>query len=105
MELGKLFFYMEQQCIADMLFDIFSIVFMVNRCFLYPFFIVFPVLKDVPKIDSSFLMQGVFFCLILLLVINFIWAVLILKMAMQLLKFGVLIDGDIRSVNTNSKNK
>lgn len=109
MEIGKTLFYLKKQEIADQFFVVFAAIFVINRCFLYTTFIVYPVVQTSFVNESRLLMLGVKFCLVSLAVINLIWAFMIGKMAVKLCKSGSLKDGDIRtdkmSVKQQKKNK
>ncbi|KAM0686475.1 Ceramide synthase 2 [Conglomerata obtusa] len=103
MEFGKICFYLKKQYVADIAFVIFSVVFVINRCLLYPIFIIYPVFRDVLSVDKSIEMLLICLCLVLLLIINLMWAAMILKMAIRMINDGFLKVCDIRVEEIDEK--
>lgn len=97
MEIGKIFYYLRRQKLADNFFMVFAAIFIPARCLIYPIFIVYPVYAATYDENIRFMMYFVKLCLITLAMINYVWALLIVKMACLLVKDGKLKGGDIRA--------
>lgn len=89
---AKVFFYLERQKIADILFICFAFVFFFSRCLLYPTLIIIPAITTACK-DRLFCMRHtVILCLCILSAINFAWCHTIIKMAIKFYKDGRVKD-------------
>ncbi|KAM0676763.1 Ceramide synthase 2 [Binucleata daphniae] len=105
MEIGKTFFYLKCQNLADNFFTVFAAIFLINRCFLYPTFLVYPIYITKYDDENRLIMCCIKVCLVLLSVINLIWSFMIVKMAIRFYKDGCVKDGDIRVDKSAKSNK
>lgn len=89
--------YANYQKLCDFIFTIFTILWIVTRIGVYPFWIIYSTSIEAPKIVPMFPAYYIFnSLLILLLFLHAIWTYLILKIAYNAFNAGQM-EGDIRS--------
>lgn len=98
----KLAKYANYQTLCDILFGIFTVVWIVMRLGVFPFWIINAAIKDPPKLSVLFPAYYIFNCMLfLLLALNMYWTVLILKLVYRTLRVGKM-ENDIRSSSDDS---
>lgn len=104
MECAKVLFYLKYMKMSYVLFFCFAGVFTFFRCIIFPFFIVFPAVTYtwLYGLNGTFVICDS--CMILLVILNFIWLSYILQMVYNFLKEGSL-KGDVRDLNDDRKTK
>lgn len=96
LESAKLFVYLKDQFLADVVFTVFTLVFVVSRLLLYPYLIVFPVFIAYSATRRiEYLFFGVL--LSLLLVMHLIWFVMICRVARNIVR-----NHELKDVRSNS---
>ncbi|XP_015519874.1 ceramide synthase 6 [Neodiprion pinetum] len=97
LEAAKMAKYANYQKLCDFIFVIFTILWIVTRMGVYPFWIIYSTTIEAPKIVPMFPAYFIFNALLsLLLVLHAIWTWLILKIAYNAFYAGQM-EGDIRS--------
>ncbi|CAH1978077.1 unnamed protein product [Acanthoscelides obtectus] len=97
LEAAKMAKYSGYQRICDVIFAIFTIVWITTRIGIFPFWIIKNTSYDAPKVVPMFPAYYIFnSLLVLLLVLHIFWTYLILKIAYNSLNAGQM-EGDIRS--------
>ncbi|KAJ9596203.1 hypothetical protein L9F63_027173, partial [Diploptera punctata] len=97
LEAAKMAKYASYQKVCDLLFVIFTILWITTRLGIYPMWIIYSTTIEAPKIVAMFPAYYIFnFLLILLLVLHLFWTYMILKIAFKFLAAGQM-EGDIRS--------
>lgn len=101
LELGKLCYFLRMQKAADVIFLIFTVIFYITRCFVYPIFIVLPALYYTNFPEEQLVMKMLLTNLILLMVLNYVWSIFIYKMIQVYCRNGTLKRGDIEPYKKN----
>ncbi|XP_026668173.1 ceramide synthase 6-like, partial [Ceratina calcarata] len=97
LEAAKMAKYANYQKVCDCIFVIFTVLWIITRIGVYPFWIIHSTSIEAPKIVPMFPAYYIFnFLLILLLILHMIWTYLILKIAYNAFYAGQM-EGDIRS--------
>ncbi|XP_066153700.1 ceramide synthase 6 [Euwallacea fornicatus] len=97
LEAAKITKYAGYQKLCDVIFAIFTVLWIVTRLGFYPFWIIRNTSIDAPKVVPMFPAYYIFNSLLcLLLVLHIFWTYLILKIVCNSLKAG-LMSGDVRS--------
>ncbi|XP_043290137.1 ceramide synthase 6 [Venturia canescens] len=97
LEAAKMAKYAKYQKLCDFIFFIFTILWIVTRTGVYPFWIIYSTSIEAPKIVPMFPAYYIFnFLLVLLLALHILWTWLILKIAYNAIYAGQM-EGDIRS--------
>ncbi|KAL7288938.1 hypothetical protein TKK_0016901 [Trichogramma kaykai] len=97
LEAAKMAKYANYQRVCDFIFVIFTVLWIVTRMGIFPFWIIYSTLIEAPKIVPMFPAYYIFNSLLsLLLVLHTFWTWLILKIAYNALIAGQM-EGDIRS--------
>lgn len=101
LEMAKMAKYANYQKLCDYIFVIFTILWIVTRIGVYPFWIIYSTSIEAPKIVPMFPAYYIFnTLLLLLLILHFIWTYLILKIAYNSFNAGQM-EGDIRSSSSD----
>lgn len=98
MEFAKLNTYLKQILIANIVFSIFSLVFILSRLFIFPFLIIFPILYYLYLYRSVIFMIFDLF-LITLFILHICWTYFILKMLKKIIVTKHLLNEDTRDDN------
>ncbi|CAB0043426.1 unnamed protein product [Trichogramma brassicae] len=97
LEAAKMAKYANYQKVCDFIFVIFTVLWIVTRMGIFPFWIIYSTLIEAPKIVPMFPAYYIFNSLLsLLLVLHAFWTWLILKIAYNAFNAGQM-EGDIRS--------
>ncbi|KAF7272111.1 hypothetical protein GWI33_015076 [Rhynchophorus ferrugineus] len=97
LEAAKMAKYSGYQKVCDTIFAIFTILWIVTRIGLYPFWIIYNTSIEAPKLVPMFPAYYIFNSLLcILLVLHIFWTYLILKIVYNSLNAGQM-EGDIRS--------
>lgn len=97
LEAAKMAKYANYQKLCDCIFVVFTILWIVTRVGVFPFWIIYSTSVKAPKIVPMFPAYYIFnFLLFLLLFLHMIWTYLILKIAYNAFNAGQM-EGDIRS--------
>lgn len=102
LEIAKVNLYLNNKKIANILYCIFAIIFIISRNVIYPVWIVWPGLKYLNTCFyniSSLIIAGM---LLILVVLNFIWTKYILLMGYKLIRHEEMTDA--RSINQKKIN-
>jgi len=101
LEAAKMAKYSGYQKVCDVIFAIFTVLWIITRLGVYPFWIIYSTSIEAPKIVPMFPAYYIFNgLLILLLILHIFWTYLILKIAYNSLNAGQM-EGDIRSSSSN----
>lgn len=103
MEGAKFNLYLHNMKIANILFVIFGIVFIIMRIFIYPIFIILPIFYYAYLFNCKMFL---FFCLtlVILYILHVLWSRIIIKMACKLISKEELLQKDDREeIERNSK--
>lgn len=101
LEAAKMAKYSGYQKVCDFIFAIFTVLWILTRLGVYPFWIIRSTSIDAPTIVPMFPAYYIFNGLLcLLLVLHIFWTILILKIAYKALNSGQM-EGDIRSSSSN----
>lgn len=102
MELAKILFYLKYQRMADIAFTVFASVFIFTRCLVFPCLIIGPTIYYDLKMTWLWSTKICHLSLIVLFVLNIIWAVYIVRMVISFVRTG-RVKGDIRDDKTADK--
>lgn len=103
LEAAKMAKYSGYQKVCDVIFAIFTVLWIVTRLGVYPFWIIYSTSIEAPNIVPMFPAYYIFNgLLILLLILHVFWTYLILKIAYKALNAGQM-EGDIRSSSSYSE--
>ena len=89
LEAGKLALYFKYQRIANLLFPFFGTTFIIMRLVYFPIRCIYPAIylgKVYDKTPWNLILPILFIALIVLLIINFIWSLLIIKLALKIFR-------------------
>ncbi|KAK7867400.1 hypothetical protein R5R35_003830 [Gryllus longicercus] len=101
LEAAKLAKYANYQLLCDFLFVIFTVLWILTRLGVYPFWIIYSTTIDAPQIVALFPAYYIFnSLLILLLLLHIFWTYVILRVAFKFLAAGKM-EGDIRSSSSD----
>uniref|UniRef100_F6S925 TLC domain-containing protein n=1 Tax=Ciona intestinalis TaxID=7719 RepID=F6S925_CIOIN len=97
LEISKTLFYAGKQKIADVGFVVFSVVFIITRILIYPYYILHTTLVKVYWVLEPFPGYYLFNALLVILqLLHVFWAVIIVKMAIRMIRVGT-VEKDARS--------
>jgi len=105
LQIGKLFFYCGKQAVADIIFALFAVVFVLSRIVIYPYYLLYTT-----YFESKHFLEYVPFhrefngFLFLLFILHLIWSATIIKMVYLAIRRGG-VQGDDRDIVKQKKQK
>jgi len=105
LQIGKLFFYSGKQTVADIIFALFAVVFILSRIVIYPYYLLYTTYFE----SKQFLEYVPFHrefngFLFLLFILHLIWSATIIKMVYLAIRRGG-VQGDDRDIVKQKKQK